>query len=189
MDSEAWCRSGVAPASDLCLDDFQQDAPYAPPAPKALELPPGMIHGVTVTSLNTNPDTRGSLAELLTTRDGPIEPIVHVYQVTAAPRSVRAWVIHRWQEDRLAFTNGRFQVVLYDIRPESPTRNAVNYLTLGHERPALLQIPRLVVHGIMNIGDDTAHFVNLPTTTYYRGNPDKFRIPLDDPRIPFSFDD
>jgi hypothetical protein len=45
---------------------------------------------VLLTPLTLNSDDRGGLCELLTVRDGPIELIVHVYQVLAAPGSIRA---------------------------------------------------------------------------------------------------
>jgi len=96
---------------------------------------------VTVSSLIPHSDARGSLCELLTTRDGRIEPIVHIYQVTALSGSIRAWVYHRWQHDRLAFPNGQFRLVLYDIRSSSPTFNLLNVFHLGCEQPGLLRIP------------------------------------------------
>ena len=90
-----------------------------------------LIDGVEVTPLETHGDDRGSLVELLTTRDNVIEPVVYVYQVYAAPGSVRAWNYHEHQEDRLTYTQGDFLIVLYDIRQESPTRNMINELRLG----------------------------------------------------------
>ncbi len=61
------------------------------------------IDGVVLDRLSPNTDDRGALIELLTTRSGQIEPIVHVHQVIAGPRSVRGWVYHKWQDDRLTF--------------------------------------------------------------------------------------
>jgi hypothetical protein len=100
MSGHSWCKSVVAPSSALSLDDFQQDAPYTVRQVNETLAPNcRMIEGVTVTSLKTNSDTRGSLVELLTIRDAPIDPIVHAYKVTALPRSIRAWNYHRWQDE------------------------------------------------------------------------------------------
>jgi dTDP-4-dehydrorhamnose 3,5-epimerase len=180
----------VIPPPKLDLADFRPDAPR----PHVAVVPetacePGVIHGVVARTLVAHADPRGSLCELLTTRDGPIEPIVHVYQVTAEAGSVRAWVYHRRQADRLAFTQGRFRVVLCDIRPDSPTRNMLNVFVLGRERPTLLRIPPYVIHGVQNIGTDAATFVNMPTMPYRPDEPDKFRLDPNDMRIPFSFDE
>ncbi len=169
--------------------DFVQDPPTSAliHAQEALDAGQALIEGVTLTSLSAGRDGRGELNELLTTRDGPIDPILHVYQVTAQPGSVRAWVYHRWQDDRLAFTAGEFRVVLYDIRPDSPTRGLLNMFDLGAARRARLRIPAFVVHGVQNRGTTPASFVNMPTRTYDPRDPDKWRIAADDPRIPYRF--
>jgi len=183
-------KSAFIPSPGLKLADFEADAPN-PHAGRNINAVrnEGMIEGVTVSTLISHSDSRGSLCELLTTRDGPIEPIVHVYEVTALAGSIRAWVYHRWQSDRLAFVCGRFRIALYDIRPGSPTLNMLNVFTLGREQPGLLRIPSQVIHGVQNIGSETETFVNLPTKAYDPKFPDKYRLPERDPRIPFRFDD
>ena len=183
-------RSVVIAPLDLDFADFQPDAPRPPIAvmPETA-CEPGGIHGVVTRALVARADPRGSLCELLTTRDEPIEPIVHVYQVSAEIGSVRAWVYHRRQVDRLAFTQGRFRIVLCDIRPDSPTRNMLNLFVLGRERPTVLRIPPYVIHGVQNIGGEAAGFVNMPTMPYRADDPDKCRLDPGDKRIPFSFDE
>jgi dTDP-4-dehydrorhamnose 3,5-epimerase len=178
----------VIPSLELDFTDFQPDAPIPHPAPAEGGTSPDMIHGVSTRALVVHADERGSLCELLTTRDEAIEPIVHVYQVTAAPGAVRAWVYHRFQNDRLAFTEGRFRVALYDIRPNSPSCYLLNEFVLGREQPTLLRIPPYVIHGVQNIGHEASTFVNLPTKVYQPGAPDKCRIDASDIRVPFCFD-
>jgi dTDP-4-dehydrorhamnose 3,5-epimerase len=177
----------VAVLAPLTTDDFTPDTPFEPRPVATPVQGLDLIEGVTVTPLTPNADERGSLVELLTTRDGPIEPIVHVYQVTSLAGSCRAWVYHRLQYDRLAFAQGRFLVVLYDIREESPTRHKLNVFEFGSARPSLLRIPPFVVHGVKNIGSETSIFLNMPTKVYLPSAPDKSRLPANDPRIPFSF--
>jgi dTDP-4-dehydrorhamnose 3,5-epimerase len=182
-------KSVVVDSAGLELADFETDVPCPQAAAETkVSTPEGMIEGLTVSSLVRHSDPRGSLCELLTTRDGPIDPIVHVYQVTAVSGSIRAWVYHRSQDDRLAFVEGHFRIVLYDIRPDSPTFNLLNVFMLGCERPGLLRIPSLVIHGVQNIGASTSSFFNMPTRVYDPHSPDKCRLPERDPRIPFSFD-
>lgn len=179
----------VLASPGLRLEDFVSDLsnPLAAVAPGGT-VATNVIEGVTATPLIGNADERGSLFELLTTRDGPIEPIVHVYQVAAAPGSIRAWVYHRHQHDRLAFTMGRFEIALYDARPGSRTASRLNVFAVGAEQPCLLRIPPFVIHGVRNAGAEWGYFVNLPTKVYYRNVPDKARLPYDDPRIPYVFD-
>jgi dTDP-4-dehydrorhamnose 3,5-epimerase len=180
----------VAAPSELTLDDFVADRPLrrAPDGPRREPLHiPNLIDGVAVTSLVLNGDDRGSLCELLTTRDGPIEPIAHVYQVAAAPGSVRAWVYHRFQRDRLTFTTGDFEIALYDLRSDSPTWKTLNVFQAGERQPTFVSIPPFVAHGVKNIGAATGYFTNLPTKAWDPASPDKRRIHWDDPRIPHSF--
>jgi dTDP-4-dehydrorhamnose 3,5-epimerase len=133
------------------------------------------IDGVILDRLRPNTDERGSLIELLTTRDGPIEPIVHVYQVIAAPGSLRGWVYHKWQHDRLHFTLGDLEIQLVDIRRDSPTCGNRMALHVGAARQCRLTIPPLVAHSLRNLGDSAATFLNMPTHPYDPTNPDKFR--------------
>lgn len=174
----------------LRIEDFIQDPPTAALAAPARCIAaewPDLIAGVAIHQLSRGADARGALNELLTTRDGPIDPIVHIYQVHAEPGSVRAWVLHRRQDDRLAFTNGAMRVVLYDPRPDSPSLGRLNVFDLGAARPCLLRIPRHVVHGVQNRGEAIATFVNMPTRAYDPADPDKWRLPADHPGIPYRF--
>ncbi|MDO8981616.1 MAG: dTDP-4-dehydrorhamnose 3,5-epimerase family protein [Afipia sp.] len=176
-------------ASLLSPDDFVQDTPFAPAQAPATTPAADLIDGVTVTPLVARADHRGALTELLTMRDGLIEPIVHVYEVEAKAGSIRGWVYHRHQFDRLAYTRGRLRVVLFDIRQDSPTFNKLSVLIVGKERPSLLRIPPFVAHGVQNLGSEDTTFINMPTRVYDPRDPDKSRLPIDDPRIPFSFQD
>jgi dTDP-4-dehydrorhamnose 3,5-epimerase len=150
-------------------------------------LIPDPIAGCTAVRLAENGDQRGTLIELMTTRDGPIEPLVHINQVDAGPRSLRGWIYHRLQSDRLCFTSGRFKVVLYDLRADSPTSGKFNELIVGRENKVLLTIPPLVVHGVQNLEDMTSTFLNMPTRAYDHADPDKYRLPGDSPLIAYSF--
>jgi hypothetical protein len=61
------------------IDQFIQDAPRE--IGRSDRIFDGVtIGGVVLERLSPNTDDRGALIELMTTRDGPIEPIVHVYQ-------------------------------------------------------------------------------------------------------------
>lgn len=173
----------------LVLDEFEDDAPWSPENGGRSDVRPIRIHGAMVTPLVKHGDPRGDLCELMTLRGGDIDPIVHVYQVYAEPGSIRAWVYHKRQWDRLAFTQGHFRVVLYDIRENSPTFGNLEVLDIGIDAPTRLHIPPFVVHGVKNCGDQGASFVNMPTAIYDPADPDKARLPMDHPGVPFSFDD
>ena len=139
-------------------EDFRQDPPREIARSEPI-VDSVTIDGVVLERVSANADDRGELIELLTTRDGPIEPIVHVYQVIAAPGSLRGWVYHKWQHDRLLFTMGDFEVRLFDVRPDSPTFGTQMVLHLGDAHRRRLTIPPLVAHRVHNRGDTAAAIV------------------------------
>lgn len=143
------------------------------------------IEGVSFRPAVTQADERGTLTEVFSTRwpEG-LEPVPHVYEVTTLPGSVRAWVVHLDQDDRLYFTSGLLKIGLYDARPGSPSEGVGITLFAGAHAPGLLTIPRGVYHGIRNVGTDPARFLNLPTRAYDPVRPDKYRLPPDAPLIP-----
>ena len=171
----------------LGKSDFVQDKPWRDVSRPVVADPKDLIAGVVVEPLVFRKDGRGQLIEMLTQRDQEHEEIVHVYQVYAEPGSVRAWVYHQWQEDRLCYTQGQFRLVLWDIRDDSPTKGNLNVLDVGSDFPCRITIPRFVVHGLKNVGSETASFVNCPTNWYDPANPDKSRLPVDHPGVPYSF--
>jgi dTDP-4-dehydrorhamnose 3,5-epimerase len=172
------------------LNSFKKDPPWAGVEESALAPIPTTTVGVTVTPLTGHADHRGHLTELMTLRDNDhILPIVHVYQVHCTPGSIRGWVYHERQMDRLAFTQGDFSLVLYDLRKESPTYGGVERLDVGLNNPCRVAIPAFVAHLLRNSGEETSSFVNMPTQFYDPANPDKCRLPYPDSLIPFTFDD
>ncbi len=171
------------------LNDFIDDKPWEPAIDEFAEVRiENQIDGVVMNRLSANPDGRGQLTVLMSDRHGPDLQTPHVYLVETAPRSVRAWVYHKRQNDRLAYTNGHLRIVLYDLRPESPTYKVLNVIDAGEANKILLTIPPFVVHGVQNPTDTPAYFVNMPTRAYDPARPDKSRLPVDHPGIPYRFE-
>ena len=171
------------------LEDFVDDRPWVPAGPEFPELRiEGQIQGVSLHRLTAHADGRGNLVVMLSDRYGESFRTPHAYMITAAPRSIRAWVYHKRQSDRLAFTRGRMRIVLYDLRPDSPTYGKLNVIEVGAANRVLLTIPPFVVHGVENPTDEEVIFVNMPTRAYDPANPDKSRLPKDHPGIPYRFE-
>jgi dTDP-4-dehydrorhamnose 3,5-epimerase len=179
----------MATFDPLTLDDFVDDRPWAPQGPECEEVRiENQIAGVDMRRLVQMVDGRGDLTVLMSDRFGEKYRTPHVYLVTAAARSIRAWVYHKRQSDRLAYTMGRLRVVLYDLRPDSPTHGAVNVIEAGAANRILLTIPPFVAHAVQNLGNEDTFFVNMPTRAYDPANPDKSRVPFDHPGIPYRFE-
>ena len=174
--------------TNIKLTDFNPDMPWVDDAVAQADVPDRLIEGVKVEPFVFRRDGRGALVELMTARDNADLVVPHVYQVFCEPGSVRAWVYHERQSDRLAYTSGQFRLALFDLREDSPTYAVLNVLDVGEANPCLVTIPPFVVHGLANIANTIASFVNLPTNYYDPAWPDKQRLPFPDERIPYRFD-
>lgn len=110
-----------------------------------------------------------------------------VYMTTAYPEVVKGWHYHKKQIDNFVVIQGMMKVVLYDNRPESPTRGEVNEFFMGDYNPMLLSIPNLIIHGFKCISRDEAIVINCPTEVYDYNNPDEYRIDPHNNDIPYNW--
>lgn len=147
-----------------------------------------LIDGVVIRDLVTHVDERGSLCELFDLRwpEYP-DPFFYSYFFTIRPGVVKGWNLHQKHEDRYALIQGEMELVLYDTRPWSPTCGMLNRLKLTPYRRQLVNVPKHVWHADHNIGSTDVLVVNYPTMAYDHRSPDKYRLPIDTPLIPFSF--
>lgn len=83
---------------------------------------------------------------------------------------------------------GRFRIALYDLRAESVSYRRLNLLDAGEDNRVLLTIPPLVAHCVRNTGTHDAYFVNMPTRAYDPAAPDKARLSISHPGVPYVFD-
>lgn len=149
-----------------------------------------LIDGVIIQKVPPHEDERGEIAEIWNQAwFGLDDPVVHVYQVSTRPGKVRAWQMHKHQDDRLFVSRGRLRFGLYDDREDSPTRGQLNVFTLSDHQRAMVRVPRGVWHGVQNVGEVDGVFINLPTRPYNYADPDKYRLPLQNALIPFDFSD
>jgi len=146
-----------------------------------------LIHGVNVRRAVTHVDERGELAEMYSAAWGlDVEPINYVYTAMVRPGRIKGWVYHKLQADRIYSITGFVKYVLWDSRPDSPTRGMINEIYLTERNRGLLRIPPFVVHAVQNVGNIDATFVNMPTVPYNHANPDKYRVAPES--VPYSFD-
>ena len=165
----------------------QQDAQTVTPQGESVQKLPA---GVTFHDVTTHSDERGSVVELFDPRwDWHGAPLVFSYSFTIRPGMIKGWGVHRKHEDRYFILFGEMEVVLYDDRPDSPTRGLVAKVLMSEYRRRLMNIPAGVWHANRNIGSKDVVVVNFPTIQYDHASPDKYRLPLNDDYIPYKFDD
>jgi dTDP-4-dehydrorhamnose 3,5-epimerase len=147
-----------------------------------------MIQGVAVKDLRVVPDERGRLTEILRSDSELFRNFGQVYFTTTYTGVIKAWHMHRVQDDNVACIIGMIKLVLYDGRDESPTRGEIMELFAGEHNPVLVHIPPGVFHGWKCISDKEAYVVNVPTELYNYEDPDEFRLPIDTDEIAYDWE-
>ena len=136
----------------------------------------------------THADARGSVVEMFDPRwNVHPDPLVFAYCFTIRPGYAKGWNLHKLHDDRYFLLQGELELVLYDVRPDSSTLGQVFRMVVSENDRRLVSIPKFVWHTDHNIGTRDAVVVNFPTIQYDHANPDKYRLPLDTPLIPYKF--
>ena len=146
------------------------------------------IYGVKVQKLRLIPDDRGWLMELMRKDWDVFEKFGQAYVTTCYPGAVKAWHYHRLQTDHFTCPHGVTKLALYDSREDSPTKGMVNEFFMGTLNPILVKIPPLVYHGFTAVGSEMAMIANFPTELYNYEEPDEYRLPYDDPSVPYTWE-
>jgi dTDP-4-dehydrorhamnose 3,5-epimerase len=147
-----------------------------------------LTDGVRMHASATFADARGTVVEMLDPRwNWHPDPIVFAYSFSIRPGFVKGWNLHKEHEDRYFVLQGEMELVLFDPRPESPTRGEVCRIVLSEMNRRIVNVPRNVWHADHNIGSTDVVVINFPTAAYDHANPDKYRLPIDTPLIPHTF--
>jgi len=146
-----------------------------------------MIEGVKVKKLKVIPDERGRLMEVLRADEELFEKFGQVYMTSTYPGVVKAWHLHRKQDDNIVCVQGMIKLALYDDRENSPTRGEVNQFYIGIHNPTLVHVPKNVYHGWKGVSEEEAIIVNIPTEVYDYQNPDEVRLDPHDNDIPYDW--
>ena len=148
-----------------------------------------MIEGVMVKKLVKHCDDRGFFAELI--RDDEPELLSRFGQASwsmSYPGVIKAFHYHEKQDDLWFFPSGNAQVILYDLREDSPTKGETDVYYMGEENPIMLLIPKGVAHGYRVLGQKPATIIYFTTEFYRPDDPDEKRIEWNDPKIGFSWE-
>ena len=147
-----------------------------------------LIEGVSFRDVPTHVDERGFVVEIYDSRwTWHAAPMVFAHCFTIRPGYVKGWGLHKTHEDRYFILQGEMELVLYDPRPESSTCGDICKISMSESNRRLVNIPKFVWHAERNIGDKDVMVIDLPTEPYNHENPDKYRLPIDTPLIPYSF--
>lgn len=121
------------------------------------------IDGVFVVPLKRIPDERGTVLHMLRADDPHFKGFGEIYFSTVYQRIVKGWHRHREMTLNYACVAGRIKLVMFDDRPNSPTRGALMERFLGPDDYSLVQIPPGVWNGFKGMSEPVAIVANCCT--------------------------
>lgn len=144
-----------------------------------------MIDGVFVRPLIQIPDERGSILHMLRKDDPHFEAFGEIYFSIVYPNVIKGWHIHKMMALNYAVISGMIKLVLYDNRPDSPTKNSIQEIFMGERNYVLVRVPPMVWNGFKGIGTKEAIVANCATLPH---DPTEIsRIDAFDSSIPYDW--
>ncbi len=144
-----------------------------------------MIDGVRIVPLRQIVDERGKIMHMLKATDPHFIRFGEIYFSCSWPGTVKAWHIHQRMTINNAVISGRAKLVMYDLRPASPTRNELLEVFLGEDNYVLVQIPPGIANGYKAYGDKMVILANAATEPH---DPEEMlRLPPDTDQIPYDW--
>lgn len=144
-----------------------------------------MIDGVIVTPLRQILDERGKVMHMLKVGDPAFQQFGEIYFSCVYPGAIKGWHIHSKMTLNYAVPHGHIKFVLYDERPNSPTRGEVQEIFMGPDNYCLVTVPPMVWNGFKGIGEEMAVVANCASIPHDPQEIDR-RDPFD-PSIPYDW--
>ena len=145
-----------------------------------------MIDSVLIHPLKKISDERGKIMHMLRADDPHFIGFGEIYFSVVYPGVVKGWHLHQKMTLNYAVVTGMIKLVLYDERPESPTRGELMEIFIGDDNYQLVKIPPLVWNGFKGIGTIPAIVANCASLPH-----DKNEISRLDPfdnHIPYNWE-
>lgn len=143
------------------------------------------IDGVLVTPLARIADERGTILHMLRADAPHFLGFGEIYFSAVYPGVIKGWHIHRAMTLNYAVPVGRIKLVLYDDRPDSPTRGVLEEHFVGDDNYVLVTVPPMVWNGFKGIGTGMAVVANCATLPHDPSEID--RMDPFDPSIPYEW--
>lgn len=145
-----------------------------------------MIKGVLIKKVIKHKDKSGFFAELVKFGEKTFHEILQTSYSETKPGVIKAWHVHDYSEI-WCIVKGHAKVVLYDLRPDSPTFRKTQVVYAGEDNMKVIAIPGNVAHGYKNIGDKDMGIIYHSSQAYNPKIKAIREIPFDDPIIKFDW--
>ena len=144
------------------------------------------IKDVSIKKVDIHTDERGFFAEMVKSGEETVHDILQTSYAETKPGVVKAFHIHDYWEV-WCIVKGQAQVVLHDMRPESPTKGQTDVLVTGEDNRMVIAIPGGVAHGYKSLGPGPMGIVYHASEAYNPKNVTIRTIPFDSPDIGFNW--
>jgi len=144
-----------------------------------------MIDGVILTALRQIHDERGKVMHMLR-EDAPVfSRFGEIYFSCTHPGVVKAWHMHKEMTLNYTVVHGEIKFVLFDDRPESPTRGEIQELFISPENYMLVTVPPMIWNGFKSVGTMTSIVANCASLPH--SVDELIRRPPSDQGIPYNW--
>lgn len=146
-----------------------------------------MIKDVGIKKLVLHFDDRGFFAEMVKFGEETFHEILQTSYSKTNPGIIKVFHVHDYWE-AWCVVKGQAQVVLYDMRPGSPTKGKTDVIYTGEDNMMVIAIPGGVAHSYKSLGQKPMGIIYHASEPY---NPDNITIrtiPFDSPEIGFDWD-
>lgn len=145
-----------------------------------------MIEGVVIKKVVKHSDDRGFFAELIKAGEDTFHEVLQTSYSETKPGVIKAFHIHDYWEV-WCIIKGHAQVVLHDMRPNSPTKGQTDVIYTGEDNMMVIAIPGEVAHGYLPLGETPMGIIYHASEAYNPNNITIRTIPHDDPTIGFDW--
>lgn len=145
-----------------------------------------MISGVSIKKVNVRSDERGFFAELVKFGEETFHEVLQTSYSETKPGVIKAFHVHDYWE-AWCVVKGQAQIVLHDMRPDSPTKGQTEVIFTGEDNMMVLAIPGEVAHGYKSLGPGPMGIIYHASEAYNPNNVTIRTIPFDSPEIGFNW--
>lgn len=144
----------------------------------------GVIEGVVIRPLKKIADERGTILHGIRS-DNMLSPFGEVYFKRLYGGVVNGWHIHETLQLNFICIHGMIKLVLFDSRPNSPTKGNLMEIFYGDDNYCLVHIPPGIANGSKGMVHPFSIVCNVcseahnPETKYRRIDPHSGEIPYD----------
>ena len=144
-----------------------------------------MIDGVILTPLRQIFDERGKVMHMLREDSPAFSRFGEIYFSCTHPGVVKAWHLHKEMTLNYAVIHGEIKFVLFDDRPDSPTRGEIQEIFISPENYMLVTVPPMIWNGFKSRGTTASIVANCSTLPHSADELE--RRPPSDSSIPYCW--